>query len=256
MAESTESWHFIFLFLLGIGLLTGTFLLTAAFSGLSTGPSGAFVASKYADRILLTEDRQIRSDLTKLVETEGILKSTFGEESQGVTAPFKIARPTAYTNGVLELMINDRQGGPIAFYLNEVEIFRGSPTKGYHWIEFDRELLLRGNVLDGKAAGGLNPFDATEYNIEAKLSGAVIKKFNTTFPDSNEKYKKAILQVYWKGMYGKIIIKVNDQVVYNDEPKDNLNIRLDDLKKKNTIEFLPEPGSKNWIDLAQVVFEK
>ena len=252
---SVESFHFTFLFLVGIGILAGAFLIFAALDGHS-GPSGAFIANKYADRILLTEDRQIRSDLTKLVETEGILKSTFGEESQGVAAPFKIARPTAYTDGVLEFTVNNREGGPIAFLLNEVEIFRDSPTKGYHWIEFDRELLLRGNVLDGKAVGGLNPFDSTEYNIEAKLSGAVIKKFNTTFPDSNEKYRKAILQVFWKGMYGKIIIKVNDQVVYNDEPKDNLNIRLDGIKKKNTIEFLPEPGSKNWIDLAQIVFEK
>ena len=158
---SVESFHFTFLFLVGIGILAGAFLIFAALDGHS-GPSGAFIANKYADRILLTEDRQIRSDLTKLVETEGILKSTFGEESQGVAAPFKIARPTAYTDGVLELTVNNREGGPIAFLLNEVEIFRDSPTKGYHWIEFDRELLLRGNVLDGKAVGGLNPFDSTE----------------------------------------------------------------------------------------------
>ncbi len=252
---SIDSWHFILVFLLAIGLFTGTFLLTVAFGGLSAGPSGAFVA-KYSDRVLLAEDRQIRSDLTKLVETKGILKSAFGEESQGVTAPFKLSRPTAYNAGILELTVNKREGGPIVFLLNEVEIFKDSPVKGYHWIEVDKDLLLKGNVLDGKALGGLNPFETTNYDIEAKFSGAVIKKFNTTFLDSKQKYGKAFLQVFWKSNYGKIMIKVNDQVIYNDEPKDNLYIRLDDLKKKNTIEFLPEPGSKNWIDLAQVVFEK
>lgn len=255
---SRESYHFIFVFLLGVGLFTGAFLLTTAFGGLSSGfgPSGAFVARNALDSTMLIEDKLISSSLTKLVETKGILQSGFGEDPQGITAPFKIARPTAYDAGILELTVNDREGGPIGFFLNEVEIFRGSPTKGYSWIEFDKDFLLKGNVLDGKAVGGLNPFEEVYYDVNAKVSGTVIKKFNTTFVDSKEKYRKAILQVFWKGNYGKIMIKVNSEMIYNDEPKDNLNIRLDNIQKKNTIEFLPEPGSKNWIDLARVVFEK
>ncbi len=238
-----------------VGLVVIGILFFVGISGFSSGPSGAFI-SNIAERSEIVEDKIISSSPTKLVDTQAVLKAGFGKEDEGVTVPFFVSRPSTYNAGVLELTVLDRENGPIAFFLNDNEIFKGSPAKGYHWVEFDKDFLQKGNVLDGKALGGLNPFETTVYKVKIVLSGANVKKFNTSFSETPEKYKKAILQVFWKSNYGKIIIKVNDQLVYNDEPKNNLNIRLDNVKKKNTIEFLPEPGSRNWIDFAQVVFEK
>ena len=252
--KGDSDWHFGLYLLIGIALLSGGFFV-ASLVGSSQSPSGAFLA-KNSDRIEIVENKIIASDLTKYVSTEATLKSIFGEEPAGVTVPFNIPRPTIFNKGVLELTVDKKEGGPIGFYLNDNEIYKGSPSKGYSWIEFDRDFLEKGNVLDGKALGGLNPFESTNYKVQVKLSGAIINKFNMTFHETNNRYGKAVLQVYWKSNYGKIIVKVNDQIIYNDEPKDNLNIRLDDIKKKNTIEFLPEPSSKNVIDWAQVVFEK
>jgi len=220
---------------------------------LQLSPSGHAIMEERYTHTMLAEDKWVSSSLFSIAKTEGVVKDEFNGDEEGIILPFQTGTDW-FDRGMIEFTVS-RGEGELVFLINGDEIYRARTKPGKHYISFEKEILTGEDFLEIKASRGILFWDSAYYDIKAEIKGEVLSSVNTTFL-SPKAYKRAKLIVAFGQSKGKLKIKVNNEIVYEGEPTEILNLDLGTLKRSNKIEFLPEPGTKHFIEWAEIRFEK
>jgi len=225
---------------------------------LNFSPSGNFLANS-DDRYmhtLLAEDKWVGSALFPIADTEGTVKDGPDGE-KGLLLPFRTEQNWFGDDGLglVELTVMKADDGELIMSINGGQIYRGTPTTGKHYVNFDKDVLTGEDVLEIKAENGAAFWSNAKYDVRAEIKGEIPSIINATFL-TPATYKKAKLIASVGSSEGRLTVRLNGQTVFEGEPDNMLNIELTGLRKANQVEFTAETGAKHLFDWAEIRFER
>lgn len=231
-------------------------IMFAVFGFSSGGMSGFFLAegkSNQYNYVDLFEGKSVSMNIYPVAEINGSI------DSKEKIKSFEFeADPKVFKTGVFEVLVNEtNKYGKISFKINGFDVYSGYPEVGRLWVRFGPDIIKKNNVLEvAVSSPGWRFWETAKYDFTAVIKGAIESRIKKDFVLEPVKNPKLIMDFRYNR--GNLAIELNGKRVYEDSPDSALFLELEPelFEGKNIIEFIPAPGARFDIAVAEIVSGK